>query len=122
MENKNNLVRLKEKILSRRTKNTYPSVLVDNIETIKSLLESPEQFTPVEIYNAINKKGQRLSYEKFKQFIRKELGIVLMSDADKRRRRINFIIDSMKNDPEIYSAVQKAFTKSKKEDDYATKD
>jgi Cu2+-containing amine oxidase len=115
IEKKIDLREISRKILSRRIKSTYPSVLVDNKETIKQLLQSEEQFTPVEIYNAIDKKGQRLSYNKFKQFIKEELGISLMSDDEKRQRRIKFIIAAVKADPQIREAVRAAFKQTSAE-------
>lgn len=104
---------ISEKIAKTRQKDIYPEILTSNKEVIEKLLNSKEGFTPKEIYRAINKKGCRLSYGKFKKFIKEELGYKFQDETDSIQRKAQLAVKLMDSDPAIQKAVSETFAARK---------
>jgi len=104
---------ISEKIAKTRQKDIYPEILTTNELVLKDLLTSKEGFTPIEIYRAIDKKGCRLSYGKFKKFVKEELGYKFQDETDIIQRKAQLAVKLMDSDPAIQKAVSETFAARK---------
>ncbi|PLX70368.1 MAG: hypothetical protein C0602_06035 [Denitrovibrio sp.] len=104
---------ISSKIVGRRQKDTYPEILTANEQVLKDLLTSKEGFSPKEIYRAIDKKGCRLSYGKFKKYVKEELGYKFQDETDSIQRKAKLAISLMDSDPAVHKAVSETFAARK---------
>ena len=101
------------KIVGNRQKEIYPEILTTNKEVFEKLVNSEEGFTPMEIYRAIDKKGCRLSYGKFKKYVKEVLGYKFQDETDSIQRKAQLAVKLMDSDPAVHKAVSETFAARK---------